>query len=193
MRVDAEMLAHGAHFVGEADLHRVIAVGEILDHLGDRNRRLVKSAGSVFVKFAQWREVLSIARSENGVGRIEKVGDRAAFAHELGVVADGEILATFLAAFLFEDGKHHGLGGSGQYRAAQNKNVRRFFLPDGGADFAGNVLDVAEIELAIFQAGRSDADERDFGIQHGCGRIGGGMQQVRRGVPRRPSRSCALR
>ena len=56
--------------------------------------------------------------------------------------------------------------------------MRRFFLADGGADFPGNVLDVAEVELAIFQAGRSDADERDFGIKHGCRGVGGRVQQA---------------
>jgi hypothetical protein len=36
---------------------------------------------------------------------------------------------------------------------------------------------VAEIEFAIFQAGHSDADKRDFGIQHGCGGVGGSVQK----------------
>ena len=193
VRVDAEMLAHGSHFVGEADFHRVIAVGKILDHFSDRNGRLVESAGSVFVKFAQRCEMLGVAGSKNGVGRVQEVGDRAAFAHELRVIANREIRSALLAAFFFEDGEHDGFGGSGQHRTAQNKNVRRFFLADGGADFPGNALDVAEVELAIFQAGRSNADERDFGIQHGRGGVGGRGKAARRGALRQPFRSCALR
>jgi hypothetical protein len=122
--------------------------------------------------------MLSVACSENSVGRIQKVPNRAAFAHELGVIANGKILAAFLTTFFFEYGEHHSFRGSSQHRAAQNKNVRRFFLADYRGDLASNVLDVAEIEFAIFQAGRSDADERDLGIQHGCGRIGGCMQQA---------------
>src|ERR1035437_8134845 len=159
LRVDAEMLAHGSHFVGEADFQRVIAVGKVLDHFGDRDGRLVESAGSVLVEFAQRREVVGVAGSEDGVGRVEEVGDGAAFAHELRVIADGEILAALLAAFFFQDGEHDGLGGSRQHRAAHNNNMRRFLLPDGAADFPGNALDAAEVELAIFQAGRSDANE----------------------------------
>ena len=54
--------------------------------------------------------------------------------------------------------------------------MRRIFLADGRTDFPGNLLDVAEIELAIFQTGRSDANERDFGIEHGLGRVSGRMQ-----------------
>src|SRR4029077_13945479 len=40
------------------------------------------------------------------------------------------------------------------------------------------MLDVAEIKLAIFQAGRSDADERDFGIKHGCGSVRSSVQKA---------------
>src|SRR5258707_11291 len=102
VRIDAEMLAHGSHFVGEADFERVVAVGEILDHFGDRDGRLVERARSVLVKLAQRREVLGVAGAENGIGRVQEVGDRAAFAHELGVIANGEVLAAFLAALFFK-------------------------------------------------------------------------------------------
>src|SRR5450755_1145152 len=103
--------------------------------------------------------MVRIARSENGVRRVQKVSDRAAFAHELRVVAKGESLTALLAAFFFQDGKHNRFGGSSQDRTPQNKNMRRLFLPDGGADFPRNMFDVAEVKLAIFQAGGSDANE----------------------------------
>src|SRR6266404_3167864 len=167
VRVDAEMLAHGSHFVGEANFQRVITVGKIFHHFSNRDGRLVESARSVLVKLAQRREVLGVAGAENGRGRVQEVGDGAAFAHKLRVVANGEVLAAFLAALFFKDGEDDRFVCSGEHRTAQNKNVRRFFLADGGADFPGNALDVAEVELAIFQARRSDADERDFRIQHG--------------------------
>ena len=177
VRVDAKMLAHGPHLVGETNFHRVIAVGKILDHFGNRNGRLVQRAGRVFVKFAQRRKVVSVAGSENRIRRIQKVGDRAAFAHELRVIANRETLAALLAAFFFQNGEHDSFGGSRQYCAAQNKNVRRLFLADGGSDFPGHVLDVAEVEFAIFQAGCTYADERDFGIQHSRGGVGSRPKQ----------------
>src|SRR5271169_6206237 len=111
MRIDAEMLAHGSHFVGETDLQRVITVGKILDHFSDWDRRLVERAGSILVKLAQRREVTGVAGSENRVGRVQEVGDGTAFTHELGVVANGEILTALLAAFSFKNGEHNGLGG----------------------------------------------------------------------------------
>src|SRR5467141_2370212 len=75
VRVDAEMLAHGSHFVGEADFQRVITVGKILDHFGDGDGRLVKSSWSVLVKFEKRRQVTGIAGSENGVWRVQEVGN----------------------------------------------------------------------------------------------------------------------
>src|SRR5271167_1434201 len=113
-----------------------------------------------------------VTGTENGVGRVEEVGDGAAFAHELRVIANREILAALLAAFFFKNRENDLLGGSSEHRAAQNKNVRRIFLADRRSDLPRYVLDVAEVELAIFQAGRSNADERDFGIQHSYGRVG---------------------
>jgi hypothetical protein len=50
--IDAEVLANRSHLVGEANFHRVIAVGKILDHLRNRNTRLVEGAGGFFVKLA---------------------------------------------------------------------------------------------------------------------------------------------
>jgi hypothetical protein len=54
--------------------------------------------------------------------------------------------------------------------------VRSFFLAHGRANFFGNVLDVAEIELPAFQARRPHADKRYFGIQHRLSCVGGGVQ-----------------
>ena len=121
--VHAQVFTHRAHLVGETDFHGVIAVRKILDHFRHRNRRLVKSAGRVLIKLAQRRKMVAVTRPENRVGRIQEICHRAAFAHELRVVADREVPATLLAAFFFQDRQDDGLGSPRQHRAAQNENV----------------------------------------------------------------------
>src|SRR5208282_6878734 len=116
--------------------------------------------------------MIRIARSQNSVRRVKKVGHGTAFTHELRVITNREALSAPLAAFSFQDREHHRFGGSSQNRAAQDKHVWRLLLPDGRANLPRHVLDVAKIELAIFQAGRSDADKRYLRIQYRRSGIG---------------------
>ena len=59
--------------------------------------------------------------------------------------------------------------------------MRRLFLADGRADLSRPRLDMAEVEFAVFQARRPDADKRHFGIQHS----GGGVRSRRADSPAR--------
>ena len=54
--------------------------------------------------------------------------------------------------------------------------MRSFLVAQGGSDFAGDVIDVAEIEFTAAQAGRAHANEGDFRFFDRLMWIGGGMQ-----------------
>src|SRR6266403_2410105 len=77
VRVDAEMLAHGSHFVGEANFQRVITVGKIFHHFSNGDGRLVERARSVLVKLAQRRDVWGGAGSVSSMRREQEVVDVA--------------------------------------------------------------------------------------------------------------------
>ncbi len=137
------MLAERADFIGESDFHGVVKIGNVLHHFGDADGSFKRCRWKTSVEFAHGREVLRILRSENGVGRLQEVANGAAFAHELRVVADGEIHAATFAAGLLDGGNHQSFGRPWKDRAAQHDRVERRFLFQSGADFSGNMLDVA--------------------------------------------------
>src|SRR5882757_2687849 len=108
--------------------------------------------------------MFGILCAENGIRWLVKVGDGAAFAHELRVVANRKILTSAEPARVLKGGNYQRFRGSRQYCTAQDDDVVRFFLLQGSANFADNALDVSQIELAAALAGRAYADERYIGL-----------------------------
>jgi len=84
----------------------VVEIGNILHHLGNPNRSFEHRARNLFVQLSQRREVFRILRPKNRVGRLQEIGNCAAFAHEFRVVANREIRPAFFAATSFDCGNH---------------------------------------------------------------------------------------
>ncbi len=120
--------------------------------------------------------MLGTLRSQNGIRRLQEVGDRASFAHEFRVVADGEIDTGLFPTSAFDGRNHQRFGRPGEDGAAQHNRVERSLLLESCADFARNVFDVAQIQFAALQAGCAHADEGDVRAQNCGNRVRGCVQ-----------------
>src|SRR5579871_2588968 len=104
------------------------AIVDILDHFGsfdvgtdewridtvvDGSKRI--SAGGVYL-------------ADHCLWRLPEVLNRGAFAQELGIVADAEILASLLSGGFFEDRNHDITHGSGQDRTADDDSMARALM-----------------------------------------------------------------
>src|ERR1035437_7079619 len=99
--------------------------------------------------------------SKDCVWRLQEVGHRASLSHELRIVGNGKIGSSTPTARLLKNRPNHQLSGPRQHRAAQNEDMWGFFLLQRGANFPRNLLDMAQVELAIAQAGSADTHKRN--------------------------------
>ena len=97
-----------------------------LDGAGDRGG-IVTDTRVVQGRKRGYVEVTAVS-AEDGIGRIQKIGDGAAFAHEFGVIANREILSALLVARLLENGKDDSFSRTGENSTAQHDNMCRCFL-----------------------------------------------------------------
>src|SRR5882724_597443 len=105
-----------------------------------------------------------ILRAENRIRWLVEVGDSAAFAHKFRVVADCKVFACAESAGVLERWDDQRFRGSRQNCAAQDDDVVRFFLLQGGADFTDYALDVSEVEFSAALAGCAYTDEGNVGL-----------------------------
>ncbi len=157
--VGADRFAHRGDRVDEGDLHRQEAVGRVLDRLGrrrvgDQHRRV-----DVGVELGHPLGGGPIGAADHDPIGVQEVGDRRAFAEELGVGHDEHVGALQCPL-------------DHERRADRN---RRLVDHDGaglqhGRDLARRLLDVRQVGTAVVALRRRHAQEHDVGL--GGGRLG---------------------
>src|SRR5690349_23874522 len=103
--------------------------------------------------------MLRVTGPEHRKRGLEKVGDRGSFAKEFGIKADAKSVSGRLAACCLQDRDYDIIGSAGQYCAAQHNPVKSLLLAQGRSDFATDLLDMREVELAIALARSPHADK----------------------------------
>ena len=166
MAVDIELLADGTDLVTEGNLQRMVGVVDELDDFGNLRVDFDDLAPESRVHLFELVESPAVPAPDNRNRRVQEVGDRHAFAQEFRVRDHSEVDAFALAGDLLYQFAHRGVR-SGRNRTADDHNVERGL----GADCTGNGFhrrhEERGIQAAIRRIRRTDAQERDFRLEHG--------------------------
>ena len=130
------------------------------------------------VEVPQRNKLAEVLCSEDSVGRLQKISDGTAFAHELWVVTDSKVSAEFTSTGLLYCRNHQRFGRARENCASQNDQVVRVLIFQYGADFGSYTLHVRQIEFSTSQAGRTYANKRNFRLLNRYRRAGRGMQSA---------------
>src|SRR6266446_8050207 len=109
---------------------------------------------------------------------LPEIVDRASFAQKLGVVGKPEVHAGLLPGNLTQHRNHITVGRAGQNRAADNQHVIFTLEGEGASNVFASLKNIAEIEIAVVEARRSDADEARLCCLYRLARIRGGSQPL---------------
>ena len=93
-----------------------------------------------------------------------------------GIVSNLKVDSGTAPTGLLENRQDNRLGRSGQHSTAQNKRVSGFFLRHRGTNFLRNLLDMAQVQLPITQAGCTDTHKGNIGLQHCRDRVDCGVK-----------------
>ncbi len=174
--VDLERLAQRADLVGEAHFQRVPGVVGVLHQLGgldvgarERRREIGEQARRQVAAGA-------VQLADDGLGRVEEIVHRGAFAQEFRVEADAEIDAGAPPRAALERRQHQAAHGAGHQRAAHHHHRRARVIAQRGADLLGNAPQVIELDVAIGAARRADAHQEQVAAQDGGHGVGRGAQ-----------------
>ena len=107
------------------------------------------------------------------------VTDRRAFAQELGIDRDAERFPSPPAHSALEHWRHHACQRAGQHRRTHGDRVEGPLLRDGPADHLADAHHLREVEIAIREARRADADEAEFRGRNRLRTVSRGMQPSR--------------
>ena len=177
--VDARRLADRAHLVGETDLERVPDIVGVFDRRG--GAAIDDETGGAVIRVEDFERVggTRVHRANDRDLRIAKILDGGAFAQEFGVIAEAEILARLLAGMFAQHRNDVFLHHARQDRRAHHDHVLVALGPQRLADIGGDLKHVFEIEAAVRQARRADADEAELGVRRSPVHVGGGGEPSR--------------
>ena len=94
-------------------------------------------------------------------------------------MANADVRSRPFPGEFLKDGYHHPPHGSRQDSAANDHRMPLGFVLKRLADLFANTADVLQIQIAIWLAGRTDADERQLRLRNGLIWIVGGSQSAR--------------
>ena len=168
--------AQVADLVRERDERRQHGIRGVLDHLG---RLVVGSKGrDVPERRVRARQggngPLVHATDHDAIG-LHEIPHRHAFGEELGVHSDTEVDAGAPTGRLLEQRAHNVVGRAGHHRALDDHHVVTTQVAERGADVAGGLPHVPEIDALAVERG-TDRDESHLAGAHGGGQVAGGAQ-----------------
>src|SRR2546428_2711586 len=117
-----------------------------------------------------------VGGADDGYGWVEEVCDCASFAHEFGIHANAEVFAHALATCFLQGGNHDRLCCARQDRAPQHNEMEGILFGQSAADPFTDGTDMAEVELAVAEAGRAHAEEGNLSVHDRVRGVGGCMQ-----------------
>ncbi len=155
------------------------AVVGVLHHLGGLDVGADHRARRFRIQRGEQIAARLVDLADHGLRRMVVVVHRGAFAQELGVDADAELLAGALAGVFFQQGNDHAAHGPGEHGAAKDNHRRAGMAGERPADLLADALHVFQVDAAVRLARRADADERQIGVAHRVLDVGRGVQASR--------------
>ncbi len=175
-------LAERADLVGEDHLGRVPGIVGVFDRLGGAGIGHVQLAGHILVELLQHPFGLRLGDADDDRARLAIVADRGAFAQELGKDGEAEIDVRFLTGAPLQSRLHHFGHRSRQHGRADDHHMEVGLARKHRADAFADPLHLPEVEIAVGEARRADADQRARTPHDRFAGMGGGPELAAAGA-----------